>query len=164
MAGGIPSLISGFVAQVYKPHRQQRFTDRHPGCVQTVCVTSTETRPASMLDQLDAGRAQAWIAEADAAIVGVVLFAEKPDRRLKLCTLYVDPAHQRRGIASALMRASAELWRDETLSEVYVTHATPEADAVAALLAPLGFRRVDLQRDRYGQGRDEAILAWRPAT
>lgn len=102
------------------------------------------------------------VAVVDGTVVGTTIETPKPKRRLKLSTLFVAESWRGLGVGRALVSSLMERWADEDWSEVYVTAAEHVADRVEVCLSPASFARVALVPDRYGPGRNEAVLAWVP--
>jgi hypothetical protein len=64
---------------------------------------------------------------------------------------------------SPVTESCLDRWRRELLKEVYVTASLSVVGALALLLVPRGFQYRAIERERYGAGRDEVVLAWTPA-
>jgi predicted transcriptional regulator/ribosomal protein S18 acetylase RimI-like enzyme len=118
---------------------------------------------AARLADCAAGQAWAWVAVEQDEIVGVVIASPKGDR-LKISNMFVREDARGRGHCRRLMRAASELWADGSRREVLVTVAPQNFAGVAACVAPYGLKKVATVRDRYGPGRHEIVLAWRPPT
>lgn len=80
----------------------------------------------------------------------------------KLSTFWVHPLMRRRGVGSRLLQSRILTWQELGLTSVHVTVRAHRAQELESLFIPSGFERVSLQVARYGEGRDEVVLQWRP--
>lgn len=103
------------------------------------------------------------LAETGSALLGLTIETVKDLGRRKLSTILVDEASRGLGVGTALIESCLDRWRHELLKEVYVTASLSVVGALALLLVPRGFQYRAIERERYGAGRDEVVLAWTPA-
>ena len=74
----------------------------------------------------------------------------------------VDPGHQRRGIATSLLRRLFELTKDEQ-RRGYTLEVRVSNDAAITLYESLGFERRGIRRGYYTDNREDALIMWREA-
>lgn len=82
--------------------------------------------------------------------------------RIKLSTIWVSETHRRLGIGTALVSRLSMDWLDRGIESVHVTARAGLHTELLSAFKPLGFEMVGLERNRYGAGRDEAVLQWTP--
>lgn len=111
------------------------------------------------LDDCAAGRAQCFVAQEGADLVGVVILSPKSRSRLKISTIFVSPQARRHGVGEALCDTAASFWTQGGYEDVYVTVAPVNLEGVQALFEPYGFRQDAVLEGRY-EGRDEIVLKW----
>jgi ribosomal protein S18 acetylase RimI-like enzyme len=104
--------------------------------------------------------ARCTLAEVGSTLLGLTIESVKGLGRCKLSTIWVNEPARGRGIGTALLDSCLVGWRRELLNEAYVTVSLQVVGVVALLLVPKGFQLRALERDRYGAGRDEVVLAW----
>lgn len=121
-------------------------------------------RLLSRLEDALAGYASATLAVSTftGRPVGLASEVSKGRAVTKLSTFWVHPLMRRRGVGSALLRARIFDWERQDLSSVHVTVRADRAPELESLFLPNGFERVALEVGRYGDGRDEVVLQWRP--
>jgi GNAT superfamily N-acetyltransferase len=112
------------------------------------------------LEAVVAGVARCTVAFIGSRAVGTTIESPKSARRLKLSTIWVDPALRGRGVGTTLLSAAASRWHDEGRDEVYVTSDLDVAPAVLGLVAHFGFEPTAIEWSRYGPRRHEAIFGW----
>jgi GNAT superfamily N-acetyltransferase len=112
------------------------------------------------LDAVAGGVARCTVAFLGSRAVGTTIESAKSARRLKLSTIWVDPALRGRGVGTTLLSAAASRWRDEGRDEVYVTSDLDVAPAVFGLVAHFGFEPTAIEWSRYGPRRHEAVFGW----
>ena len=117
---------------------------------------------ARTLRETAAGGASCSIARVGGKMAGVLIDKPKPEGRRKLSTLYVDRWARGRGAARALLDEAMRRWWAEGVAEAYVTCRVPRDDALIECLSSRGFAAGPLLPGRYGTGRDEQVLSWRP--
>jgi L-amino acid N-acyltransferase len=124
----------------------------------------------------EAGRDDAWltgrdlarhpvlVAEEDGAVAGWASLNEWSQRqayaRTAEASVYVDPAHQRRGVGRRLMEALVERGREAGLG-VLVARVAEGNPASIELLESVGFRRFGTQRrcgEKFGRVLDVELL------
>ena len=74
----------------------------------------------------------------------------------------VDPDHQRRGIATALIERLFELTRDGE-RRGYTLEVRVSNDPAIALYRRLGFQPRGIRRGYYTDNREDALIMWRDA-
>ena len=74
----------------------------------------------------------------------------------------VDPARQRRGVASALLERRFELTRDDERRGYTLEVRVSNADAIR-LYEKLGFESRGIRRGYYTDNREDALIMWRDA-
>jgi [ribosomal protein S18]-alanine N-acetyltransferase len=74
----------------------------------------------------------------------------------------VDPEHQRRGIASALLERLFELTRDDERRGYTLEVRVSNEDAIR-LYERLGFESRGIRRGYYTDNREDALIMWRDA-
>jgi ribosomal protein S18 acetylase RimI-like enzyme len=97
-------------------------------------------------------------------LAGLTIEVEKGERRRKLSTVFVDPAFRGAGLGSLLLRNCSRTWEKCELDEVFVTVRSTKLHDTGVFLMLNGFQAIAIEKDRYGDGNDEAILRWAPAT
>ena len=122
---------------------------------------------AHLQDRLEdalAGDAYAHVVAPKGAGSPIALAAEasKGYRARKLGTFWVSPLWRRRRIGSLLISHRAQSWLSENIDAVHVTVREERSCELLALLSPWGFRSALLVLDRYGEGKNELVLQWRP--
>jgi len=115
------------------------------------------------LREAAAGEASCSLARVGGRLAGVLIDKPKPEGRRKLSTLYVDRWARGRGVARDLLDEAMRRWWTEGVAEAYVTCRVPRGDALIECLASRGFVPGPLLSGRYGGGRDEQVLSWRPS-
>lgn len=118
---------------------------------------------AKLLTNMALGDHSFVVCEGD-KIVAYAAEAPKADARVKLSTFWVHEGFRRRGIGRLLIEFLVVRWAQSGVASVHVTVRAGRDVALFSLLSQYGFTRVALVRDRYGRGRDEAVLAWTPLT
>jgi ribosomal protein S18 acetylase RimI-like enzyme len=108
------------------------------------------------------GRAHCTLAIRHGRLVGLAAQTSKGDRRAKISTLWVHPLYRRHGVGSALVSHVCDGWLRSELDRVHITVSSEGYAGVFGLLANFGFEHLTVERDRYGEGRDEAVLVWTP--
>jgi len=94
--------------------------------------------------------------------LGLASEASKGRAAAKLSTFWVHPVMRRRGIGHRLLDARICNWQRNELERVVVTVRAERAGELEALFLPRGFVRIANDRARYGVGRDEVVLEWKP--
>lgn len=74
----------------------------------------------------------------------------------------VDPAHQRRGVATALLERLFELTRDDERRGYTLEVRVSNEDAIG-LYEKLGFEPRGIRRGYYTDNREDAVIMWRDA-
>ena len=74
----------------------------------------------------------------------------------------VDPNHQRRGIATALLERLFEVTRDDERRGYTLEVRVSNEDAIA-LYEKLGFEARGIRRGYYTDNREDALIMWRDA-
>ena len=74
----------------------------------------------------------------------------------------VDPAHQRRGVATALLGRLFELTRDDERRGYTLEVRVSNEDAIG-LYEKLGFESRGIRRGYYTDNREDALIMWRDA-
>ena len=74
----------------------------------------------------------------------------------------VDPEHQRRGIATALLERLFEVTRDDERRGYTLEVRVSNEDAIA-LYEKLGFEARGIRRGYYTDNREDALIMWRDA-
>jgi ribosomal protein S18 acetylase RimI-like enzyme len=74
----------------------------------------------------------------------------------------VHPLLRRRGVGRTLISAIAAGWVRSDLERVHLTVCLTEYAGIFGLLSRFGFEHLAIEPNRYGEGRDEAVLVWSP--
>jgi len=74
----------------------------------------------------------------------------------------VDPEHQRRGVAAALLERLFELTRDDERRGYTLEVRVSNEDAIG-LYEKLGFESRGIRRGYYTDNREDALIMWRDA-
>jgi [ribosomal protein S18]-alanine N-acetyltransferase len=74
----------------------------------------------------------------------------------------VDPDHQRRGVASALLERLFELTRDDE-RRGYTLEVRVSNEEAIGLYEKLGFESRGIRRGYYTDNREDALIMWRDA-
>jgi [ribosomal protein S18]-alanine N-acetyltransferase len=74
----------------------------------------------------------------------------------------VDPEHQRRGVATALLQRLFELTRDDERRGYTLEVRVSNEDAIG-LYEKLGFESRGIRRGYYTDNREDALIMWRDA-
>jgi ribosomal-protein-alanine N-acetyltransferase len=74
----------------------------------------------------------------------------------------VDPAHQRRGVATALLERLFELTSDDERRGYTLEVRVSNEDAIT-LYEKLGFESRGIRRGYYTDNREDAVIMWRDA-
>ena len=74
----------------------------------------------------------------------------------------VDPEHQRRGVATALLERLFELTRDDE-RRGYTLEVRISNDGAIQLYEQLGFEPRGVRRGYYTDNREDALIMWRDA-
>jgi ribosomal-protein-alanine N-acetyltransferase len=74
----------------------------------------------------------------------------------------VDPEHQRRGVATRLLRRLFELTRDDE-RRGYTLEVRVSNEGAIELYAQLGFQPRGIRRGYYTDNREDALIMWRDA-
>lgn len=114
------------------------------------------------LGEVIGGKARCTVAWRNGHVIGVAVETPKGSHRLKLSTLWVHPLWRRRQVGTTLLRTVSERWLLQELDRVHLTVSLGEYAGILGLLRHFGFEHLTLERNRYGQGRDEAVLIWTP--
>lgn len=115
------------------------------------------------LDDVVDGRAFAWIVGApNREPAGVAIETPKGPGRLKLSTLWVAPALRGAGIGAALRDFCIGRWLETDVDSAWLTAGAATVADIGRLLLPAGFEFTCCLPDRYGPGRHEWVLHWRP--
>lgn len=97
-------------------------------------------------------------------LAGLTIEVEKGERRRKLSTVFVDPAFRGAGLGSLLLKNCSRTWKKCELDEVFVTVRSTKLHDTGVFLMLHGFQQIAIEKGRYGDGNDEAILRWAPTT
>ncbi len=120
-------------------------------------IRFTPTPPRDLLllaDEYDASvddyirRAACYVARLDGAVVGEYMLLHTRPFTAEVISLAVDPAHQRRGIATALLAHAVRTARAAGFRRLEVGTGDSSAGALA-LYARCGFRRTGIDRDYF---------------
>lgn len=109
------------------------------------------------LADVTAGNAHCLVTGEVGSPTGVVILTPKSNA-LKLSTIYVAPDARSRGLGRVLMQSVMSKAMDLNFREVYVTVAEHKVYLLQGLLNDFGFTFLSLERDRYGNGRHEAVF------
>lgn len=106
--------------------------------------------------------AECTLAICDSRLAGLTIETPKGLHVRKLSTIWVAPDFRSLGLGSRLLEACRRKWNKMEIRFAYVT-----ADAnVSLMLWPLlrnhGFRLLNTEMNRYGEGRNECIFDWNP--
>lgn len=115
---------------------------------------------ARRLTDADAGDAIVTCADFDNRIRGVLIETFKPAGTMKLSTIYVAPEVRRLHVASSLVYAAQERWKLLGVRSAHITVPATERSGLMPFLMRRSFLPVDVEPDRYGQGRDEVVFRW----
>jgi ribosomal protein S18 acetylase RimI-like enzyme len=99
---------------------------------------------------------------APAAAFALASEASKGARRGKLSTFWVAQHARGVGIGGMLLDSRISSWLHSGLDSFSVTVREDRAAQLLPLFSKRGFRAVALDRDRYGDGKHELALEWRP--
>jgi ribosomal protein S18 acetylase RimI-like enzyme len=114
------------------------------------------------LEDVESGKAVCTLAELNSHLAGLTIETIKsPDRR-KLSTIWVNESARGHGVGTQLAHACLHDWLENHVNDVRVTARLRVAGGIARLLVPVGFMYRALERDRYGTGQHELVLAWTP--
>jgi hypothetical protein len=108
------------------------------------------------------GRARGSLVLRSGQIVAFSMESPKGRSRIKLSTLWVRPDHRREGLCRALVAGLVEDWLIADIEQVHITVRIGIHYALDRALSPYGFCLETIVSNRYGNGRDEAVLCWRP--
>jgi ribosomal protein S18 acetylase RimI-like enzyme len=114
------------------------------------------------LGEVLVGKASSTVVCFNGRVVGLATEVPKGDRRLKISTLWIHPQVRRRGLGFVLAGFLTQRWLRATVSSVHITVAYDRLPPLHGLLGIFGFRGIAIEKGRYGVGRDEAILRWKP--
>lgn len=90
-------------------------------------------------------------------IVGITINTPKT-KYWKLSTIYVNPRYRKTGIGKLLIQDCVDQWKYHDVKENIVTVRLGREEPLLKLLAPFGFKKIDIQSNRYGEGQTEVIL------
>jgi ribosomal protein S18 acetylase RimI-like enzyme len=107
------------------------------------------------------GQAQCVVAMIHQRPVGICINTPKTATRHKLSTVYVDPTARCRGIGRRMLTEQARSWYRQGVTNYYVTVREDRAEALARLCWYIEMQPVAFERDRYGNGEHEIVLARR---
>jgi hypothetical protein len=108
------------------------------------------------------GKANCTVAVWCNRIAGITIETRKGKGVVKLSTIWVSAMFRRMGIGRALLSHCCEKWAVTDTEYAYVTADFRVSPVLSPLLSKHGFRFLDLEADRYGEGRDEAVFYWTP--
>lgn len=111
---------------------------------------------AQVRESLDAPTTLAWVAGDPP--VGHLLASAVADEG-EVLTLAVDPAARRRGLASALLRACQQAWRDHGVVNGWL-EVRVDNDAARALYRSQGWVDAGVRPRYYADGADAAVMKW----
>jgi ribosomal protein S18 acetylase RimI-like enzyme len=117
---------------------------------------------ARRFDDARAGRACGHVLLASRRVAGYAMESPKGGSAIKLSTFWISPTTRRRGFGRGLASALVLGWLYRCVARAYVTARCGLDDALLSTLTPLGFEKIAVVPDCYGEGCDEAILEWRP--
>ncbi|MDE3137114.1 MAG: GNAT family N-acetyltransferase [Acidobacteriota bacterium] len=112
------------------------------------------------LEDVLRGRARCTLAFADVRLAGVTIETPKGKYTTKLSTIWVAPEHRASGIGTALLDACRRGWERSGVRSAYVTADVRAGQALWPVLKGLSFRPTNVEKDRYGEGRDETVFHW----
>lgn len=118
---------------------------------------------ARRLDDVQAELARAQLAFQDNQLVGIAIESPKPEGQIKLSTLWVHPRARSRCLGELLLAHCVERWLEAGTPCAWITVGAFARVEVSRLVCRFGFRQTSMEPDRYGPGRDEWVLRWRPA-
>jgi ribosomal protein S18 acetylase RimI-like enzyme len=117
---------------------------------------------ARRFDDARAGRACGHVLLASGCVAGYAMESPKGSGVIKLSTFWISPTTRRRGFGRGIASTLVLGWLDRCVERAYLTARVGLDRALLSTLAPLGFEKIAVVPDRYGEGCDEAILEWRP--
>ena len=112
------------------------------------------------LDDVEAGRAQAWRASLGSLAVGYAIATPKGERRVKLSTLYVAPFARGVGVGRELLKSLANDWCAREVEQAFVT-VDENDQATANFFAAHGYALLTGARRAYGL-RSDAVYSLSP--
>ncbi len=117
---------------------------------------------STRLDDAQRGDARAHLAVSADRLLAIAIESPKPQRQVKLSTLWVAPAARRQGLGRELVSRCTSRWLQSGSPRAWITVNSRARDQINTLVIPRGFRETSCQRDRYGPGRHEWVLHWTP--
>lgn len=112
------------------------------------------------LDAVIQGKARCNLVTMGNVLVGVTVETPKGKRRLKLSTILVHPFFRGKGIGNLLLDNCRNYWMHSKVDQVYVTVASHIAPNLSSLLHSFDFKANAVEKERYGEGRDEVVFLW----
>jgi len=94
--------------------------------------------------------------------IGVLIESPKGARAAKLSTLAVAAPFRRLQIGTQLVAIRKSVWCMNEIEKIHVTMEADLAPSVGPFFARFGFTETAWCVDRYGPGRDELVMSWRP--
>lgn len=120
---------------------------------------------ARKLDDVLKGKARCTLAVTGTGLViGVTIETPKGRRVAKLSTLFVHESFRERGVGGLLLGAARDRWIENGIQRVHGTLDAGASSQVLPNLQKIGFVAESVEKDRYGDGRDEAVVVWTPRT
>lgn len=101
-----------------------------------------------------------WLATQGSHTVGASVTSSKGRTSQKLSTIWVDPLARSRGVGRMLALNVVNSWYHAGIEDGHVTVADHAREGVERLLTPFGFHYGGVEKDRYGEGRNEHVLLW----
>lgn len=107
------------------------------------------------------GRAHCSVVASGGQVVGVAINTPKTIVRHKLSTIYVAPEFRGLGLGRLLFEKQMQSWHQAGARNYYVTVRENRAEPLVRLCWHYGLQPIAIDRDRYGVGQHEVVLAKR---
>lgn len=105
-------------------------------------------------------RARCTLAISNSDLAGLTIETPKGPHIMKLSTIWVAPGCRHTGFGSSLLVTCCRRWHQSGIRFVYVTADSKIVWMLWPLLRGSGFRFLNTQVNRYGEGRDESVFGW----
>ena len=113
----------------------------------------------SRLDDIESKKASCTLAFKNDFLGGVLIDVSKGLRRRKICTLYISPEFSKQGLGSKLFSSCASRWVQSAIDTLHITVARERLSQIEGFLFAKNFELIGVERQRYGNARDEFVYS-----
>lgn len=113
------------------------------------------------LDSVLDGKALCTVVCDERGLSGITIETPKGSKKRKLSTIWVAEHARGKGLGARMLDSCRERWAKSGVDDVWITVGDSALESVARLVMTRGFERIAVEKNRYGEGRDEHVFGWR---